>query len=59
MTYISQIQTDVSQTASPLMFCDRFLSLAEDADRAGFRIAAEQLVYLAIQVLDDAEAHEA
>lgn len=32
---------------SPLMLCDRFLTLAQDAHRAGFEVAAEHLLYLA------------
>ena len=59
MTYISRIHAELPQATSPLLFCDRFLRLAEDADRAGFRTAAEQLVYLAIQVLDDADTSAA
>lgn len=53
MTCIPRIAaTPGSSKASPLVFCDRFLRLAEEADSAGFRIAAEQLLYLASQVLD-------
>jgi len=37
---------------SPLMLSDRLLSLAEDADRAGMRGAAEHLLGLASDVLD-------
>ena len=37
---------------SPLVLSDRLLSLAEDADRAGFRGAAEHLLGLASDVLD-------
>ena len=59
MTYIGNIHADMPQATSPLMFCDQFLSLAEAADRAGLRTAAEQLVYLAVQVLDDADTKDA
>lgn len=38
---------------SPLMLADRLISLAEDADRAGFRTAAIHLVGLVYAVLDD------
>jgi hypothetical protein len=39
-------------TFSPLMLSDRLLTLAEDADKAGFRTAAESLLSLASKVLD-------
>lgn len=41
---------------SPLMLSDRLLSLAQDADRAGFRGAAEHLLGLASDVLEPAPA---
>jgi hypothetical protein len=37
---------------SPLMLCDRLLTLARDADRAGLRRAAEHLLMLVSEVLD-------
>ncbi|HVC60342.1 MAG TPA: hypothetical protein VND19_08300 [Acetobacteraceae bacterium] len=37
---------------SPLLLSDRLLTLAEDADKAGFRSAAESLLSLASEVLD-------
>jgi len=37
---------------SPLLLSDRLLTLAEDADKAGFRTAAESLLSLASEVLD-------
>lgn len=55
MTHVSRVGLDGRQPASPLVLCDRFLRLAEDADRAGFRVAAEHLIYLADQVLDAPE----
>ena len=36
---------------SPLVLCDRLLTLAKDADRAGLRDVAENLLGLAIEVL--------
>ena len=39
---------------SPLMLSDRLLTLAQDADRAGFRGAAEHLLGLASDVLEPA-----
>lgn len=38
-------------TVSPLTLCDRLLTLAKDADRAGLRSAAEHLLNLASEVL--------
>ena len=37
---------------SPLMLADRLISLAQDADRAGFRHEAEHLVCMVYAVLD-------
>ncbi len=39
--------------SSPLMLCDRLLSLAQEADRAGFAIIAEHLLHLAHSVLEE------
>ncbi len=38
---------------SPLVICDRLLSLAQDADRAGCAVTAEHLLQLAHAVLDE------
>jgi len=38
---------------SPLVLSDRLLTLAEDADRAGFQVTAERLVHLAHGVFDE------
>ena len=38
---------------SPLVLSDRLLTLAEDADRAGFQITADRLVRLAYRVFDE------
>jgi hypothetical protein len=40
--------------ASPLVFSDRLLSLAQDADRAGYHTTADRLVKLAHRVFDEA-----
>jgi hypothetical protein len=40
---------------SKLVFSDRLLRLAEDADRAGYSVTADQLVYLAHSVLLEGE----
>lgn len=39
-------------TASPLVLADRLLTLAQDADRAGYRDTASSLVQLVYNVLD-------
>jgi hypothetical protein len=45
-----QVTTDAAM--SPLILCDRLLSLAQDADRAGLRGAAEHLLELVGVVLE-------
>jgi hypothetical protein len=41
---------------SPLMLSDRLIGLAQDADRAGLRVTASELVRLACEVLDRPKA---
>lgn len=41
---------------SPLVLCDRLLTLAKDADSVGMRGAAEHLLNLVSEVLDRAPA---
>jgi hypothetical protein len=43
-------------TASPLVLCDRLLTLAQDADRAGFAVTAEHLLHLAHTVFEEKQA---
>jgi hypothetical protein len=38
---------------SELILCDRLLSLAQDADRAGYSVTAEHLLHLAHCVFDE------
>ena len=38
---------------SPLMLCDRLLTLAQDADRAGYAVTAEHLLELAYTVFEE------
>ncbi len=38
---------------SPLILSDRLLTLAENADRAGYQETAEHLIQLAYRVLDE------
>ena len=52
MAYISHIVPAKQAPFSPLMLSDRLLTLAQDADRAGYRVAAENLLFLAEEVLD-------
>lgn len=56
MTYVGHIVSTRRADTSPLVLCDRLLRLAEDADHGGFRVAAEHLIYLADQVLDNPES---
>ncbi len=39
--------------ASPLVLADRLITLAEDADRAGFARTASRLVRLACKVMEE------
>ncbi|HEY1931727.1 MAG TPA: hypothetical protein VGG99_06940 [Acetobacteraceae bacterium] len=57
MAYISRIVPAESPAFSPLLLSDRLLTLAQDADRAGYRVAAEHLLFLATEVLDPPEEH--
>jgi hypothetical protein len=38
---------------SPLMLCDRLLTLAQDADRAGYAVTAGHLLELAHTVFEE------
>ena len=46
-----------SQPVSPLMLADRILTLAQDADRAGFPREADRLLRLANKVWKQKPAH--
>jgi hypothetical protein len=52
MTYMTRIVHETKPVFSPLLLSDRLLTLAEDADKAGYRITAEHLLSLASEVLD-------
>ena len=52
MTYMTHIVPENKPAFSPLLLSDRLLTLAEDADKAGYRITAEHLLSLASEVLD-------
>lgn len=46
--------TDTPKIApSPLVLCDRLLTLAQDADRAGYAVTAEHLLHLAHTVFEE------
>jgi hypothetical protein len=47
------LEKAVAPPPSPLILCDRLISLAQDADRAGLLDTAEQLVHLAHVVLEE------
>ena len=42
---------------SPLMLADRLISLAQDADRAGYARSATRLLGLAYAMFDEAPKH--
>jgi hypothetical protein len=48
-----------SPTASPLVLCDRLISLAEDAERAGLRTTAAHLVELIEEIFEEKPHHDA
>ena len=52
MPCMTQIASQNDPAFSPLLLSDRLLTLAEDADKAGFRTAAKRLLHLASTVLD-------
>lgn len=52
MSYVSHVEPMHYPITSPLVLSDRLLTLAQDADLAGFRSAAEHLLSLASKVLD-------
>lgn len=58
MTNLSRIDIPTRSLpyVSPLTLSDQLLRLAEDADHAGFRSAAEHLVVLSEQVLNERAA---
>lgn len=55
MDTIALLQTAPNRNpaVSPLMLADRLISLAQDAERAGYQDAASHLVTLVYTVLDD------
>jgi hypothetical protein len=47
------IATVKPTSCSPLVLCDRLISLAQDADRAGYLGTAEHLVQLALGMFEE------
>lgn len=55
MLRISTISAPTKPVYSELILSDRLISLAEDADRAGYTDTAERLVTLACTVFDEVQ----
>ena len=49
----SLLPVHAAKEVSPLMIADRLITLAKEADRAGFRGTASHLVTLVYSVLDE------
>jgi len=54
MFRLSEFGIRQSTTVSPMTLSDRLITLAQDAEIAGYAVTAEQLVQLAITVFDEA-----
>ena len=52
------IQPIPSPAVSPLVLADRLISLARDADRAGYTDSASRLVDMALAVFDETPHRE-
>ena len=50
-------QTTKPVTVSPLVLADRLITLAQDADRAGYSQSATRLLGLAYAVFDETPMH--
>ena len=51
------IQTTKTAQVSPLILADRLITLAQDADRAGYSRSASRLLGLAYAVFDEEPNH--
>ena len=53
---VTDVEAWMGQTRalSPMTLSDRLITLAKDADTAGFAVTADQLVQLAITIFDEA-----
>ena len=56
-TFSTSASSFPGAAASPLMLCDRLITLAQEADRAGFAGTARHLVQLAQSVFDEPRRH--
>jgi len=54
MFLITQSEIRQASTLSSMSLCDRLITLAKDADAAGYAITADQLVQLAMTIFDEA-----
>jgi hypothetical protein len=54
MVPMSESRIRQFSTISPLTLSDRLITLAKDADTAGYAVTAEQLLRLAITIFDEA-----
>lgn len=46
--------TDLARPLSPMTLSDRLITLAKEADTAGYTVTAEHLVQLALTIFDEA-----
>jgi hypothetical protein len=51
---LTEPRTREFRTLSPMTLSDRLITLAKEADTAGYAVTAEQLVQLAITIFDEA-----
>ncbi len=56
MNYFDRIKVPMSSEVNPVSLPERLIALALDAERAGFCVATEHLLYLASQHLDEPES---
>lgn len=56
MNYPHGFRLPESPTINALLLSDRLLTLAKDADQAGFRTTAKYLLQAALDVLDQPQA---
>lgn len=54
MVPISESRIRQFSTISPLTLSDRLITLAKEAETAGYAVTAEQLLKLAIMIFDEA-----
>ena len=54
MTHLSRLELPPAAEVSPLFISDRLLTLAQQAEKSGYPVAARRLLKLAMTILDDA-----